>query len=69
MYKCRHCGSYFSTPESVKYCLEEYNGVSSLFGNRTYGYYDVCPECGSEDIASYCEDEDIEDWGEIEWAD
>lgn len=63
MYVCEECGSMFDEPESVRYCLEEYNGVSSLFGNRHYGYYEACPYCGSEEIESKWEedDEDIMD--------
>lgn len=60
MYRCEHCGAIFDTPGSKSYCLEDYNGVGSLFGNRTYGNYDVCPECESEnfdpyDIVTYCD--------------
>ena len=59
------CGSYFSEPDAIRYCYEEYNGVSSLFSDRHYGYYQACPYCGSEEINSYCEDEDKE----YEWTD
>ena len=59
MYVCERCGSKFSDPDTRTYCKEEYNGVASLFGSRTYGTYDVCPECGSEDVDQTYEDEDI----------
>lgn len=29
-----------------------------MFEDRHYGYYDVCPECGSEEIRSYWEEDD-----------
>lgn len=61
MYVCELCGSVFSDPERVKYCYEDYNGVSSMFPNSNYGYYDVCPYCGSEEIDNYFEEEDDED--------
>lgn len=61
MWICEHCGEIFEQPDSKRYCLEEYNGVSNLFGNRTYGYYEVCPECGSEHIETFYESEDEED--------
>ena len=59
MWICEHCGEIFEYPASEEYCLEEYNGVTSLFPNRTYGHYDVCPECGSEEIETYHESEDF----------
>ena len=58
MYKCEDCGSVFDEPESVRYCYEEEYGVTSLFGDRHYGYYDACPFCGSEEIHSYQEEDD-----------
>ena len=58
MYRCEDCGSVFDEPESIRYNMDEYNGVSDLFGNWQYGYYDACPYCGSEDINSYWEEED-----------
>ena len=58
MYICEMCDSRFSEPKSVKYCLEDYNGVGSMFPDKHYGYYDACPYCGSEDIRSYSEDEE-----------
>lgn len=58
MWKCEMCGSVFSEPDSIEYCPEDYYGVSSMFPNRNTAYYDACPECGSEEIHSYCEDED-----------
>ena len=66
MWKCEHCGEIFEYPDNVSYCLEEYNGVTSLFPDRHYGSYVVCPECGSQDIDTYYEDEESED---EEWDD
>ena len=62
MWKCECCGEIFEQPDSERYCLEEYNGVSGLFGNRTYGYYDVCPECGSARIEKYYEESEETEW-------
>lgn len=58
MYKCEMCGSLFSEPELVRYNKDEYNGVADLFGNWQYGHYEACPECGSEEFNSYCEEAD-----------
>ena len=57
MWRCEDCGSLFDEPESVRYNIDEYNGVSDLFGDSRYGYYDACPYCGSEEITSYWEEE------------
>lgn len=63
MWKCEMCGSVFSEPDSIEYCPEDYYGVSSMFPNKHTAYYDACPYCGSEEINSYCEDEDeVEEW-------
>ena len=56
MWVCEDCGSQFSEPENVRYCKEEYNGVDNIFGHRTYGYFEACPYCGSEEIESTFED-------------
>ena len=58
MYRCSDCGALFDAPEIVRYNKDYYNGVSDLFGNWQYGYYDACPECGSEEINSYWEEDD-----------
>ena len=47
---CHRCQTIFSEPGSQSYCYEEYNGVADLFGDRHYGSYEVCPECGSEEF-------------------
>ena len=60
MYRCADCGSMFDEPESVSYCKEDYNGVSDIFSRRTWGTYDACPYCGSEEIDSYWEEDDDE---------
>ena len=62
MWICERCGEIFDEPESKWYCYEEYYGVTSLFKDRHYGTYAVCPECGSERIDTYHESEDEEEW-------
>lgn len=57
-YKCIDCGEIFDTPDYESYCFEDYNGVSSLFPDRHYGHYEVCPYCGSEEIRCYYDDEE-----------
>ena len=61
MWICERCGEIFDEPESVKYCYEDYNGVSSMFKDRHYGYYSTCPECGSEYIERYHEESEDEE--------
>lgn len=62
MFVCRECGAKFEEPEYETVCLEEFNGVSSLFGDRHYATFASCPECGEaidlEDDVYYEEDED-----------
>lgn len=67
-YQCERCGEIFDDPEYVTFCYEDEYGVSSMFPNRTYGEYAVCPNCGSEEIEEYCEpDEDDEEENEDEY--
>lgn len=61
MYRCESCQKMFEDPDSETFCYEDYYGVSSMFQNRYYGTYAVCPECGSEEIEEvgcdeYCDD-------------
>ena len=58
MYRCECCGEVFQQPEFRKFCYEEHFGVSSIFPNKNYGEYAVCPECGSKRIDDYYEDEE-----------
>ena len=64
MWICNRCKSTFNEPQSVRYCVDEYNGTQGLFGNWQYAYYDVCPYCESEDIAITYDDEEEEEWEE-----
>ena len=58
MWVCDNCGAMFDEPELVRDTYESYFGVSSMFSNSHTMTLEVCPSCGSEDIASYCEDDD-----------
>lgn len=60
MWTCERCGARFEEPDSVQYCKEDYNGVSDIFSRRTWASYNVCPECGSEDIEHHYDDEEEE---------
>lgn len=66
MWVCDNCGAMFDEPELEKDTYENYFGVSSMFSNSHSMTLEVCPSCGSEDIASYCEDEDE---GDLIWTD
>lgn len=58
MWKCDNCGALFDEPEVERESYEGYYGVSGMFSDRHYFSIEVCPSCGSEDIDSYCEEED-----------
>lgn len=58
MWVCDNCGAMFDEPELENDTYESYYGVSSMFSNSHSMMLEVCPCCGSEDIASYCEDAD-----------
>ena len=63
-YKCPECGEIFDEPNYMEYCMEDLNGVSSLFPNRTYQTFAECPKCGScidVHYDYYDEDEEEED--------
>ena len=65
MYQCDRCREMFTEEEaeSVSFCYEDYYGVSSLFQDRHYGDYIVCPHCGCEELTEvYC-DENCDDCG------
>lgn len=60
MYRCS-CGAMFAEPDYLEVCYEDYYGVSSMFPNRNYGTFAVCPECGSDDLEEIFCDEVCED--------
>lgn len=64
MYRCPDCGCIFETPDYEQICMEEYCGVSDLFGNRHYRTIAYCPDCGepldTEYDRYYEEEEDDE---------
>ena len=60
MYKCPECGAIFEEPEYETVCFEELYGVGSMFGDRHYGTFANCPECGgSIDIEYDTYDEEV----------
>lgn len=58
MWVCDNCGAMFSDPDEKRESYESYYGVGSMFPDRHYFTMEVCPSCGSEDITSYCEEDD-----------
>ena len=65
MYKCPECGEIFEEPVYETVCMEEYCGVSTMFGDRHYATFANCPKCGGSidieyDIYDEDEDEDEE---------
>ena len=62
MYKCPECGEIFEEPVYETVCMEEYCGVSTMFGARHYATFANCPKCGgSIDIEYDTYDEEDED--------
>ena len=59
MWRCEHCGAVFDEPDIAIGCYEEDYGLSTRYERHTY-HYDVCPECGSEDIDTMPDDEEEE---------
>lgn len=57
---CCECGHIFSEDdlEYERVCWEDYYGVGSMFPNKNYGEIPICPECGSDELGDYYEDED-----------
>lgn len=53
MYKCPECGRIFEEPNYETICMEEYCGVSSMFGDRHYATFASCPECGESIDTEY----------------
>jgi len=65
MWKCERCGAVFGEPEYKEFCYEDYCGVGEMFPNKHYGTYGVCPECRSEDIDTYYDDDEVITYCEI----
>ena len=59
-YRCDNCGETFEEPDYELTSYEDYYGVSSLFPDRHYMYLSVCPNCGSEDIEEFDDEEEEE---------
>lgn len=62
MYKCFNCGARFDEPEHETLSKEDYYGVGDMFPRGSHHYFTLttCPNCGSEDIEEYCEEDDDE---------
>lgn len=58
-YRCQDCGAYFDEPYKTRICLEEYNGVASLFRDKHYITTEQCPYC---DSAGFELTEEEEEW-------
>ena len=46
-YKCPECYEIFDEPDFVEICMEDYNGVSSMFPTRNYKTFAKCPYCNT----------------------
>ena len=46
MYKCPECERKFDYPDYTEVCLEDLNGVGSMFYDKHYGVIAECPYCG-----------------------
>lgn len=66
LYRCTECGAIFEDPVYEEVCLEDYNGVGSMFprASRHYATFASCPECGEAvdtELDIYYEEEDDEE--------
>ena len=59
-YICADCGAIFDKNEAryEEVCMEDYYGVGNLFPDRHYNTFMICPECGSEDVDDYYEEDE-----------
>ncbi len=65
MYRCAECRATFDEPDSKEICYEAEYGVASMFSDMHWGTIAICPDCGSEEIEDYWEDEeDIDEFDE-----
>ena len=67
MYRCPECEEIFETPDYEEVCLEDYNGVSSMFprASRHYATFANCPNCGEPidtETDIYYEEDDIDEF-------
>lgn len=60
MYKCQDCGAIFYEPDEKHTTYEWEYGVADLFGSSHPLTISICPECGSENIDDYYEEEEDE---------
>lgn len=58
MWRCTDCKAAFDEPDSKRICYEAEYGVASMFSNTNWGTVAICPDCGSEEIEEYWEDEE-----------
>lgn len=55
MFKCCDCGEIFSEPLTKR---EDFGYNTELCHIPYYEYVDYCPECGSDDIEEYREEDE-----------
>ena len=61
MWRCRDCGAVFEEPDYEEVCCERECGVRSLFSDRHYTTFSVCPVCGEYDIREMDDEEEDEE--------
>lgn len=62
MYRCLNCGARFEEPDHETLSKEDYFGVGSMFPRSSHHYFtlNTCPDCNSDDIEEYDEDDEYE---------
>lgn len=71
MFICCNCKEVIDDDE-VKYeevCWEDYYGVGSMFPDRHYGEFAICPYCGSDELDDYFESDDDDEEDDEEYYD
>lgn len=61
MYKCQDCGAVFDEPREENTTFEWYYGVADLFGGSHPVTIYHCPDCDSENIGEYEEEDEEEE--------
>ena len=58
MFRCLDCGEIFEETDEIRTTYEAYYGVASDFHHHTPMMLEVCPNCHSDNIEDFFEEDD-----------